>query len=49
MQFPLRHEAVSSILIGVRSPEQIRQNVAWFEQLIPDEFWMTLRSEGLIS
>lgn len=49
MQFPLRHEAVSSILIGVRSPEQITQNVVWFEQSIPDELWTMLRSEGLIS
>ncbi len=49
MQFPMMHEAVSSILIGVRSPEQIRQNVVWFEQSIPHEFWTKLRSEGLIS
>ncbi len=49
MQFPMMHPAVSSVLIGVRSPEQIRQNVTWFEQAIPDEFWQALRSEGLVS
>jgi len=48
MQFPMMHPAVSSILIGVRTPEQIRTNVAWFEKEIPAQFWQTLRDEGLI-
>ncbi|URQ74476.1 MAG: aldo/keto reductase [Candidatus Ochrobactrum gambitense] len=48
VQFPMMHPAVSCILVGARTPEQIRANVAWFEQTIPDELWKTLRAEGLI-
>ncbi|MBC2884387.1 aldo/keto reductase [Ochrobactrum sp. CM-21-5] len=48
VQFPMMHPAVSSILVGARTPGQIRTNVGWFERPIPDELWQTLRDEGLI-
>lgn len=48
MQFPMLHAAVSSILIGVRSPEQIHSNIRWFEHAITDAFWQALRDENLI-
>jgi len=48
LQFPLGHPAVASVLSGMRSPAQVRQNVAWFEQSIPGELWKALQERGLL-
>ena len=42
IQFPLRHRAVRSVAIGAKSAEQVRANVGWFEQPIPDALWAAL-------
>lgn len=47
IQYPLRHSAVTTVLIGPRDEEQVRQNVGWFEQDTPGELWEVLRDEGL--
>jgi D-threo-aldose 1-dehydrogenase len=48
LQFPLAHPAVVSCLAGARSPEQLRQNVQWFERAIPAALWDALRTRGLV-
>lgn len=48
LQFPLGHPAVVSVLSGMRSPAQVRQNVRWFEQPVPDALWTALRERGLL-
>ena len=48
LQFPLGHPAVASVLSGMRSPAQVRQNVAWFEQPVPAGLWDALRDRGLL-
>jgi D-threo-aldose 1-dehydrogenase len=48
LQFPLAHPAVGSVLVGVRSADEIKENVAHFTRTIPDDLWRELRSEGLI-
>jgi D-threo-aldose 1-dehydrogenase len=48
LQFPLAHPAVLSVVAGVRHPGQLQQNIAWFEQPIPPELWVTLRERGLL-
>jgi len=48
LQFPLGHRAVVSVLSGMRSPAQVRQNVAWFERAIPARLWDALRDQGLL-
>jgi len=48
LQFPLAHPAVASVLSGMRSAEQVRANVAWFERAIPAELWADLRRRGLL-
>jgi D-threo-aldose 1-dehydrogenase len=48
LQFPLGHPAVASVLSGMRSPAQVRQNVAWFERPIPAGLWDALRERGLL-
>ncbi|TDY23024.1 D-threo-aldose 1-dehydrogenase [Paraburkholderia sp. BL6665CI2N2] len=49
LQFPLAHPAVVSCVVGARSVEQLRQNVAWFEQTLPAGLWQELKSDGLIA
>lgn len=48
LQFPFGHPAVASVLSGMRSPAQVRQNVAWFAQPIPAALWDHLRERGLL-
>jgi D-threo-aldose 1-dehydrogenase len=48
LQFPLGHPAVVSVLSGMRSAEQVRQNVAWFGHPVPAALWDHLRERGLL-
>jgi D-threo-aldose 1-dehydrogenase len=48
LQFPLGHPAVTSVLIGCRSPAEVEENVRLFRAEIPAELWAQLRREGLI-
>jgi D-threo-aldose 1-dehydrogenase len=47
--FPLLHPAVVTVVSGARNAEQMKANVAWFEQDIPSSFWMRLKDKGVIS
>jgi D-threo-aldose 1-dehydrogenase len=49
IQFPFRHPAVTSVLIGAKHPDRVRQNVGWFEMDLPDELWHVLESRELVS
>jgi D-threo-aldose 1-dehydrogenase len=48
MQFPALHPAVETVLVGMRSPEEIATNTACFNMPIPADLWAELRSEGLL-
>ncbi|MEY2424207.1 MAG: D-threo-aldose 1-dehydrogenase [Acidimicrobiaceae bacterium] len=48
LQYPAAHPAVSSVLTGVRSVDELRTNLANFERPIPPELWADLRAEGLL-
>ena len=48
MAFPLTHPAVAGVVVGMRSPEEVRQNVAGFGSGVPVRLWQDLRSEGLL-
>lgn len=39
MQFPLRHPAVATVAVGARTAEQIRDNVALLDVVVPEELW----------
>src|SRR5690606_38047908 len=39
LQFPLRHQAIGSIVFGAKSPEEFAQNMALFNQSLPEAFW----------
>ncbi|HBF30201.1 aldo/keto reductase [Rhizobium sp.] len=49
LQFPLAHPAVVSIVSGARNGAQIASNVDWFEQPIPDAFWIALKTRDLLA
>ncbi len=42
IQFPLRHPAVTSILVGARTPEEITEDVRLLEHPVPEELWSEL-------
>lgn len=46
-QFPLRREAVTSVVLGARTAEQVTENVERFLAPIPDALWSDLRERGL--
>jgi D-threo-aldose 1-dehydrogenase len=48
LQFATAHPAVTCVLTGVRSVDELRSNVADFERPIPPALWDDLRSEGLL-
>jgi D-threo-aldose 1-dehydrogenase len=48
LQFPLRQPTVASVLMGCRSPAEVRENAAAFEHPIPDGLWGALARSGLV-
>jgi D-threo-aldose 1-dehydrogenase len=39
LQFPLRHPAVGTMVVGARSPAEVEQNLDHLALPIPEEFW----------
>ncbi|MGH3703588.1 MAG: aldo/keto reductase [Agromyces sp.] len=48
LQYPLRHPAVRSVVVGSARPAEIAANAARVRAEIPEELWVRLRDEGLI-
>ncbi|SFC47065.1 aldo/keto reductase [Streptomyces aidingensis] len=48
LQFPLGHPAVSSVLVGARSAEEVRDAAAMMARPVPETLWDRLRAEGLL-
>jgi aryl-alcohol dehydrogenase-like predicted oxidoreductase len=49
IQFAVGHPAVTTVVIGARSPQQLDDNVAMFEHPVPDALWAELKSTGLLA
>ena len=49
LQFPLGHPAIASVLIGVRSAAEVRENHTLFQYPIPGALWDDLKHEGLLA
>lgn len=49
IQFPLAHPAVTSVLTGPSTGDQMRGNLAWAEMHISDDLWADLKSEGILA
>jgi D-threo-aldose 1-dehydrogenase len=48
IQLPLGHPAVTCVLTGPASREQLSENMAWAALEVPPAIWTQLRSEGLL-
>lgn len=48
LRFPLAHPVVKSVIPGPRTPEELSQNLAWWDHQIPSGLWSDLKAEGLI-
>ncbi len=48
LQFPMSHPAVASIIPGAAKPQEVTANIASIDQAIPGQFWVDLKSQGLI-
>jgi D-threo-aldose 1-dehydrogenase len=48
MAFPLTHPAVAGVVLGMRSAEEVRQNVDFFAAAVPGQLWRDLCAEGLL-
>ncbi|CAM5514326.1 aldo/keto reductase [Streptomyces fumanus] len=48
IQFPLAHPAVTSVVVGARTAEQITDAAEWMAAPIPPALWDDLRSVGLL-
>jgi D-threo-aldose 1-dehydrogenase len=47
VQFPLRHPAVVSVVIGMRTAAQVRDSIDRLDRRIPDALWAEL--EGVLA
>lgn len=49
LQFPLRHPAVATVLVGAANAREMQSNIEGFDLAIPDEAWRSLESAGLVA
>jgi D-threo-aldose 1-dehydrogenase len=49
LQFPIRHEAVTTVLVGAAVASEMRENIRNFDMDIPGEAWQSLEAAGLIA
>ena len=48
IQFPLAHPTIPCILTGVRSANELAENLRLFDLPIPEDLWSSLRAAGLL-
>lgn len=48
LHYPLTHPAVAGVLVGTRSPDEVRDAAALLREPVPDGLWDELREEGLL-
>jgi D-threo-aldose 1-dehydrogenase len=48
LQFPLAHPAITTVVIGARSRDEVEQNTQYVDTRIPAQLWDDLRGEGLL-
>ncbi len=48
LQFPLGHPAVSSVIPGLGSARRVKNTIELFNEVIPSEFWQSLKDENLL-
>jgi len=49
LKFPLAHPALVSVIPGPRTPTELEQILAWWNEDIPQGLWSDLANEGLLA
>lgn len=49
VRFALAHPAVSSVVLGAVTPDEVRRNLAALDAPVPAELWSDLKAEGLLA
>ena len=49
IQFPLRHPAVTAVLTGSRTIQELQSNISDFDRDIPKAAWDAIDNSGLVS
>jgi D-threo-aldose 1-dehydrogenase len=49
LRFPLGHPAVTEVVVGARTPEEVRTNARLLRDPVPDALWDALREDGWLS
>lgn len=49
LQFALANPAVAAVIPGASKPSRIAEDLAALDEGIPDDFWLAMRDEGLVS
>jgi D-threo-aldose 1-dehydrogenase len=49
LKYPYQHPAVTSVVLGMRTPEQVKRNLELAAQAVPESLWNELRGNGLIT
>ena len=45
LQFALRHSAVVSVVAGMRTPREVKQQLGWARARTPDELWRAVQGD----
>lgn len=48
LQFPRAHPAITSLIVGAKSPQEIAANLEALEEHIPEDFWQELQRRELL-
>jgi D-threo-aldose 1-dehydrogenase len=48
LQFPLGHPGVASVIPGLGSAKRVQHTIELFNEVIPNEFWQSLKDENLL-
>lgn len=48
LQFPLAHPVVASVIPGLGSTKRVQHTIELFNEVIPKEFWQSLKDENLL-
>jgi len=48
MQLPLRHPAVTAVVVGARSAKEVAEDLAYFTTEVPEALYAELRDLGLV-
>jgi len=49
MHFPLRQPAVRAVVVGARSPQEIREDASDFRTSVPDALFVEIAELGIAS